>query len=425
MVSSFGWLDADDDQQRGMLDVLDLFRERSTLDDLGVGAIRDAFADEMFPGTSTLHTRLRYVLFVPWLIQRAATTESTPDRMRSMFSRDEYRLIQSLRNAGNTQGVIGARVGRNLRIWPSTMYWSCLRTWGIAPTGASLDSVFRQAAEQRALLRRTIVPDDQAAADGSGGSHGSGTRTIAALDAGLPAPPDDLLRATGFDLRPEEERYLSERITQSTVGSLLAWLVVNPPAVLPEHPWELPMGTLPPALAHTLDHARRFSVAIHGAHLVYNLLVAELTGSVELETTYRADLAAWERELTESGVLEHWDLLQFWGVVTRRNPRVPPPTRTFVDSWLRLLTEHVTQSPPHGPVAVNHVADNPAIRQLVSDRERSIKRSRARLANPAARDSWSGASGLGRFVYRWPIARSHLADLCAARRSQSPVPESA
>ena len=53
-----------------MLQVVDLFREKGTVDELGLGAIRDAFSDQFFPGTSTLQSRTRYWLFVPWLYQR-------------------------------------------------------------------------------------------------------------------------------------------------------------------------------------------------------------------------------------------------------------------------------------------------------------------------------------------------------------------
>jgi hypothetical protein len=50
--------------------ILALFRERDTRDELGVGVIRDLLADEFFPGTSTIQTRLRYMFFVPWIYQQ-------------------------------------------------------------------------------------------------------------------------------------------------------------------------------------------------------------------------------------------------------------------------------------------------------------------------------------------------------------------
>lgn len=65
VVSTFGWLDTDNEQRRKMLEVVDLFKEEGTVDELGIGSIRDAFADALFPGTSVLQTRLRYVLFIP------------------------------------------------------------------------------------------------------------------------------------------------------------------------------------------------------------------------------------------------------------------------------------------------------------------------------------------------------------------------
>ncbi len=50
--------------------ILALFQVRETRDELGLGAVRDSFADQMFPGTSTIQTRLRYMLFVPWMYRR-------------------------------------------------------------------------------------------------------------------------------------------------------------------------------------------------------------------------------------------------------------------------------------------------------------------------------------------------------------------
>jgi hypothetical protein len=65
MPSSFSWLDYSEQHRRQMLDVIDLFREQETRDELGIGTVRDAFADALFPGTSTIQTRARYFLFVP------------------------------------------------------------------------------------------------------------------------------------------------------------------------------------------------------------------------------------------------------------------------------------------------------------------------------------------------------------------------
>lgn len=65
MASTIGWLDQSEEQQRKMREVIALFAEPGTVDELGIGVVRDAFSDLLFPGLSTVQTRIRYFLFVP------------------------------------------------------------------------------------------------------------------------------------------------------------------------------------------------------------------------------------------------------------------------------------------------------------------------------------------------------------------------
>jgi hypothetical protein len=65
---SGSWVDFAEEDRREMAEVISLFRERDTRDELGIGVIRDALADLMFPGTSTIQTRARYFLFIPGFI---------------------------------------------------------------------------------------------------------------------------------------------------------------------------------------------------------------------------------------------------------------------------------------------------------------------------------------------------------------------
>ena len=58
------------DQRRRMREVIDLFREHGTLDELGIGSVRDTFGELLFPGLSTVQTRARYFLFIPWVYHR-------------------------------------------------------------------------------------------------------------------------------------------------------------------------------------------------------------------------------------------------------------------------------------------------------------------------------------------------------------------
>lgn len=79
-------------------------KEDGTVDELGIGSIRGALADSLFPGTSVLPTRRRYVLFIPWLMEQDAHN-ATLTEMTAEFRNLEFRLINSLLAGGERLGV--------------------------------------------------------------------------------------------------------------------------------------------------------------------------------------------------------------------------------------------------------------------------------------------------------------------------------
>ena len=66
------WLDYSESDQRRAREIVAMFSQRESRDELGLGRIRDALSDTLFPGTSFLLTRARYLLFVPWLYREGA-----------------------------------------------------------------------------------------------------------------------------------------------------------------------------------------------------------------------------------------------------------------------------------------------------------------------------------------------------------------
>ncbi len=76
--------------------ILALFRVRETRDELGLGAVRDSFADQMFPGTSTIQMRLRYMLFVPWMYRRFEEECVSAKEVDSRGRMFELSLVRSL-----------------------------------------------------------------------------------------------------------------------------------------------------------------------------------------------------------------------------------------------------------------------------------------------------------------------------------------
>lgn len=211
MSSSFGWLAVDAEQRRRMMEAVDQFRDESTIDDLGLGGIRDAFSDTLFPGTSTLHTRLCYSLFIPWLLQAAAHRDSVA-QMTSTFREYEYQLINALKRGQESDGVIGRDAGRSLQRLPSAVYWGMVTRWEIFAPGFSVRGYFEREVLRREELRAAPRTEDPEVLP---------TLTPTGLDPRLPDPPDGLLKAADFALRPENAGYLTETITRTIAGSVL------------------------------------------------------------------------------------------------------------------------------------------------------------------------------------------------------------
>src|ERR1035438_789162 len=139
MPSMFAWLDSSYEDQRRMREIVNLFTQSESRDELGIGQVRDAFSDSLFPGTSTLHTRARYLLFVPWCFVAAPAKCATGGNVERRVEASERALIAGLTDLGATDGLIGRVAGVAVKTLPSTVYWSALRQYAIAQVAAPLD----------------------------------------------------------------------------------------------------------------------------------------------------------------------------------------------------------------------------------------------------------------------------------------------
>ncbi len=379
-----------------MIEVVSLFRQRDTRDELGLGSIRDAFADLFFPGTSTLQTRARYCLFVPWLYGHYEQLQVPSGKVSGRLRADEVHLSAALKASGSGEGVIGAVAGASLQRFPSSVYWNGLRRWGIlrymgdqARYHRSLDRYYQRQGERP----RT---DDGEPIDGWGEGN---------WDPDLPPPPQGFPERASFALTPKEAEYLRERVMLACADSLLATLLdrCTPVDDTVTFIWRHPeLGSFPPQQREWVRHAENFSQAMVGAVLLYNLMLAQQSGRQELGEEYQTRMQDWRKALETRGYdLLGWDRSAFWQLM-RRYGRVPAPTQRFVDAWLDIL------------LGGGHVADVTArtdARDLIHTREVHLKRGRSRFESQRHLEMWSGAAGLGQLDFRWSVARRLTNDI--------------
>ncbi len=395
MPSLLAWLDHSEEDQRRMRELVALFAQEESRDELGIGAIRDAFSDRLFPGTSVVQTRARYLLFVPWIFREAERRRMSGAELRAWAETRERWLIPALKRGGDESGLVGRLAGAGVKTLPSTIYWTGLQTYGIARHPGSFD---------QAMRARRMVSTDEA--------EELADRSASLWHPTLPAHPDRFFsfESTTFELTFDEASWLADRIADRVPDSMLGYLVLHRlrPVAGTAAPWEEPsVGRLPVHLRDVVEHARLFSQSIFGAALVYNLLLGRRAEAVGFDNAadhialYEDGIADWWRETNADAAMRNWDRNEFWNSLHAAHANVTPTTRSWVNAWLDRVVD--------GSAA--EAARNDAVSGMVGDRERRLKGPKSRLVNDRLLANWSGAAGTARLVYRWGTVRTQLIDL--------------
>jgi hypothetical protein len=393
MPSRLSWIDHSPAERERMQRVLALFQERETRDELGIGAIRDALADQLFPGTSTIQTRLRYMLFVPWIYREIERREVPSAKVAAAARQRELELTATLIPGGDF-GIFGRTARGDLKRLPSSVYWAGLGTWGIRRYPGTqeryhrwLDELYRL---RRAAHRREA--DDP-----------EGYGRVDAWHPKLPPAPPGFPHGATFRLTRDEADFLRQRIVATSPGSLLAHLVVHARPADAAAAWMHPdYASFPPEARELLSHARRFAEAMQGAAVLYNLMLAEAAEHREREEEHRGSLGRWAQGL-DVPALAGWDLDRFWALAGRTTHTVTDRARLFVGRWIELLRR-----------TGGAVADHAEARALVRARETTLKRGRSRFTNPRALEQWGGYAGMAPITFRWPTVSTYLLDLSQA-----------
>lgn len=403
--SFFGWLDYDAKDAERMREVLAAFDEKDTVDSLGLGVIRDAIADALFPGISTIQTRARYFFIVPWICQyvesRSLGKRSVADDLR-WYEGQTIQMLQQTCAAND--GVIGWVAGRKLQRMPSSVYWNGLGQFRIRRNEGVALSQYLTVVGNGAhdLLRRHTNDDGEL----SGAARSFWDPDLPSAPTGFPGanPPVDLA------LTETESSYLADRFVTQAPGTLLS-LLANDLSKDREvrFPWQVSQEGASDELQARLLHAQNFSEIMQGARILYNQLLVDasrdqnVASHDDLEAKASEMLEEWATLVSSRTVrLAAWasELHVFWDFVFRYgSPSIQ--AQDFVRNWVRLALKN-----PHG------ITGNAEARELIVARERALKRKLARLSNTRALEAFRGEMLDGDpLEYRWSNARIHLSDI--------------
>lgn len=382
-IVQIGFIDFSKEERNKILATLKLLGTQTALDELGIGVIRDGYADILFPGISTIQTRAKYFVLIPYLFQKAAKLNlQNGAQVRKWLIAAEDKLVQTLvdNSDDSENGIIGKRAlgqKRTVKMRPSGIYWNGLRTFEILRgAGVSLSAACSMiAASSKRKADLTVKTDGETFDDNE----------AAAYDSILFSPilPENIFeKESTILLTKKEAEFLAYKISQSTLtkNTLLDFLIKNK---LDCNSFDdIPENILPKMLQRDYRLARDFSDFIIGAHIRYNVIFSEYQDT-EME--------------------DEWNL---W-----RNAFI---TRIFSldDILSRISCNDLTERFCREFLALAYQNDVNAIDELIVHREKQIKGDRAKLRKPTEyRYNYDRPIHFYRLDFRFGTAKTIIHDI--------------
>ena len=228
-----GWIDFSKEDRQKALDVINLLSEQGAIDELGIGIVRDAFANYFFPGTSTIQTRAKYFLIVPYILRDAIDGRYGKDVnriLRAIDTEEKECGIKLLESNPKAEGVIGTRVlpkGWVARK-PSDIYWNGIRTYGIfCDYGLSIPEYVSLAVKLNTQKSSAKLGNrnDEAEENEKDDSDAGDIMNVSFWN--LPIYHDNWRDNLTIELTNEEAFYLDKQIQKGAKGTLLEYVLKN------------------------------------------------------------------------------------------------------------------------------------------------------------------------------------------------------
>lgn len=239
----FGWIDFSKQDKSNAINVINSLGEKGVLDELGFGSIRAAFSDTFFPGTSTIQTRAKYFLIVPYILQDYIRKNHPIEkdisgyikRAQELIDWNEratgYRLMEHCKSDPQSSGIIGARsiAGHSWVERASvSIYWNGLRTYKFFrtdnPNFVYTDFLYQiyNLTKNKALSQSTENTDKDDKNDSDAGNF-SKKSPLAKLPTYKPGWDKDI----DIELTKDEAEFLREKIIYSVGDSLFGIILTN------------------------------------------------------------------------------------------------------------------------------------------------------------------------------------------------------
>lgn len=412
---SIGWVHFSSDHRKRVQMVIDLLNKGGIVDELGVGIVRDSFADTMFPGISTIQTRAKYFTLIAHLLKdfiekhKAGKKILSLDNYLDNIERDcRITMIQNSESEANRDGIIGITFGENrnkdIVRKPSSIYWNGLRIFGFLNTLQSISEFSRNFQNKKVTIEKLLTETSLNKGDDKDAEY-----SLPLIRA--PKLPKTYMDTLTIDLLPAEAQFLRSQIESNVPGSLIGKILLNAEATdqllkLAGNSFS-DFSRLPfldklndDSLQKTVTLARKFWEILYGAHIRYNCLLQKKHGTSTKYDEFQLLWNKWVNELPH--YLKNWDTDFLFIMIEKTNRTVYKQTENFIRGWINEVKR---------PSINIEVCDELIIKQEINNK--GGKRARLAQGNINRVDEWIGLTELN---YRLPQVRTIVSDIISAER---------
>lgn len=390
-----GWIDFSKTDREKVLDVMHLLQEQGAVDELGIGIVRDAFANRLFPGTSTVQTRAKYFLIVPYVLKEAGD---------GLYGDDVNKIIKKIDDEERNCGMILLETGRDGVIgqlnlpdsWvvrtPSNIYWNGIKSFGIF---REQDLSIREYVKESILLRSLKAKGNignryEESSDSDQDDKDAGDISNVQFWDLPDIYKTNWRESLRMDLLPEEGEFLRNKILSAQGDTLLGYILKNHISVKDLGSFaeisEIVYSNVNDETRELLDLGNAFNNLVYLGRIRYNLILSDGNNeeAVEEWNTYLPDVAA----------MAEVDLDRIFSVLKINNPRAKAFLKELKSAFI--------------------VGDYELADKIIIKREEALKGpSRAKLTHKEKykNDEWIGGYWLD---YRFLSAKRIITDIYAA-----------
>ena len=355
MTSKIGWIDFSPLHRERVKSFIELMEEGGVQDELGVGTIRDAMSNKLFPGFSTLHTRAKYFFITPYILLDRERKQRKSESGKDYFNRVEIetnntiiKFYESCKERKEESYFGKFKKDGVLKRQPSEIYWNGITTLRLVNYDGTLDQLLRDKHSTIEELLSCNQGDDTVKEQGENNKP-------RVVDAGSADGWIENITEKGLTLTSVEAQILRDRLIKHTPNSLPTELLTN------DEVWEVYKAAaykdkgneqITNALINFVEKAYKLveneelrtnlitahdlSLFLYGPHIAYNLRLAEQVKAAESVIQELRDMGIVWLETLEQRMI---DYKRFDISNCMQDVNVKPTTRLFLKKVQQLITQ--------------------------------------------------------------------------------------